>query len=159
MGTGKTTVGQLVAARLDLAFVDTDVEIEKRAGRSIADIFAQEGEPAFRRREAEVCRAVARASGQVIATGGGALLDEDIYRAFDASSQIICLTCDLDTIIERVGHDPTRPLFAGERDRLARLLAERAPAYNRVPHQIDTTGRSPEQIAEEVVRIWQLPRI
>ncbi|NLX08069.1 MAG: shikimate kinase [Chloroflexi bacterium] len=155
MGTGKTTVGQLLAQQLGLAFVDTDTLIEARAGRRIADIFAHEGEAAFRQIEAEVCMQVASARAQVIATGGGALLNPEVRQAFAASGLLICLTANLDTIIERVGHDPTRPLFGGERERLARLLEARADVYDSLPHQVDTTGRSPQQVAEEIRRLWQ----
>jgi shikimate kinase/LmbE family N-acetylglucosaminyl deacetylase len=155
MGTGKTTVGRLVAEQLDMDFVDADDVIVARAGRSIAEIFAQEGEAAFRQIEAEVCAELARGSGQVIATGGGALLNNAVYRAFEASSLVVCLTCDLDEIIRRVGIDPARPLFS-ERAHLARLLAERAPAYARIPHTVDTTGRSPQQVSEEVISLWHI---
>jgi shikimate kinase len=155
MGTGKSTVGRLVADQLGLAFVDTDAEIEAQAGCSIADIFAQGGETAFRQIEAEVCLHVASQSGQVLATGGGALLNAHVYETFAANSLIICLTCDLDEIIRRVGVDSTRPLFAAERDRLARLLAERSGLYNRLPYQLDTTYRDPAQVVKEVINLWQ----
>ena len=154
MGTGKTTAGRLAAERLGLAFVDTDAVIEARAGRTIADIFAQDGEPAFRALEAAVCLDVAAGRGQVIAAGGGALLNPAVFDALAASSLLIGLTCDLDEILRRVGDDPARPLFAGERDRLERLLADRAACYARVPHQIDTTCLSPHDVAEEIIRLW-----
>ncbi len=155
MGTGKSTAGRLVAARLGLAFVDTDAVIEARAGRTIADIFAQEGEPAFRALEAAVCQEVAAGREQVIAAGGGALLDPAVFDALAASSLLVNLTCDLDEILRRVGDDPARPLFAGERARLARLLADRAAHYARVSHQIDTTHLAPHDVAEEIIRLWQ----
>jgi shikimate kinase len=155
MGTGKSTIGPLVAAHLGLAFVDTDAEIETRAGRTVAEIFAQEGEPAFRRIEAEVCLDAANRRRQLIAPGGGALLNERVRQAFTASGLIVCLTCDLDEIIRRVGRDPSRPLFAGERERLARLLEQRAPVYSSLPYQVDTTHLTPLQAAEEVIRWWQ----
>ena len=155
MGTGKSTVGRLVAERLGWRFVDTDAVIEARAGRTIADIFAQDGEPAFRALEAAVCREAAAGRDQVIATGGGALLNPAVFDALAASSLMIGLSCDLDEIMRRVGDDPARPLFAGERARLARLLADRAAHYARVPHQIDTTHLDPHDVAEEIIRLWQ----
>lgn len=155
MGTGKTTVGQLLARELGLAFVDTDTLIEARAGRRIAAIFAHEGEAAFRRIEVEVCLQAASTRDQVIATGGGALLNPDVRQALAASGLLICLRADLETIMQRVGHDPSRPLFGGETARLARLLEARAGVYDSLPHQIDTTGRSPQQVAEEIIRLWQ----
>lgn len=158
MGTGKTTIGRLVAGRLGWRFVDTDDVITARAGRTIAEIFEQDGEATFRQLEAAVCRDMAALSHQVIAAGGGALLDPRVYAAFTACGLVICLTCDLDEIIRRVGDDPARPLFAPDRDRLAHLLAERADHYARLPHHIDTTRLSPAQAAEEVIRLWEQNR-
>jgi shikimate kinase len=154
MGTGKSTTGRLAAGQLDFVFVDTDIEIISRAGLSIAEIFTQQGEPAFRQLEAEVCLSIAAQSGQVVATGGGALLNSCVYESF-AASLIICLTCDLDEIIRRVGDTPSRPLFVADRERLGRLLASRADYYARFPHQIDTTFLSPQQAAQEVIYLWQ----
>lgn len=154
MGTGKTTVGRLVAERLALVFIDTDDVIIAEAGCSVADIFTQYGEAAFRQREADVCQRLARQTGQVIATGGGALLNPVVVEAFAVRGVLITLRCDLDTILERVGRDPARPLFVPDRAFLARLLARRAAVYDNLPYQIDTTRHTPEQVAEEVIRIW-----
>jgi len=154
MGTGKSTVGRLVAERLSLAFIDTDIEIQAQAGCSIADIFAQQGEAAFRRLEAEVCLRVVGNHNQVIATGGGALLNPEVYRVFAASSLIVCLTCDLNEIVRRIGGDSARPLLSGNREQLAQLLARRSDFYNNLPYQFDTTHRDPLQVAEEVSRLW-----
>jgi shikimate kinase len=158
MGTGKTTVGWLVAEQLGWRFVDTDDVIIARAGRTIAEIFEQDGEATFRQLEVAACYDMAALSHQVIATGGGALLDPRVHEAFAAGGLVICLTCDLDEIIRRVGDDPTRPLFAPDRDRLASLLAERADHYARLPHHIDTTRLSPAQAAEEVIHVWEQNR-
>lgn len=155
MGTGKSTAGRLAAARLGWSFVDTDSVIEACAGRSIAQIFADDGELAFRQLEAEVCQEAARGSNLVIATGGGALLNPAVYEAFAASSLLVCLRCDLDEILRRVGNDPTRPLFSADRERLGRLYAGRRAHYDRLPHQIDTTRHAPAQTAEEIIRLWQ----
>ena len=153
MGTGKSTIGKLAAERLGMAFVDTDEVIVERAGKAISEIFAQEGEPAFRKLEAEVCLEIGGGSGQVIGLGGGALLNEKVREAYVARNLVICLTCDLDEIVRRVGDDPSRPLFVA--DRVAALLASRAEHYNSLPHCIDTTPLSPEQVVEEVVRLWE----
>ena len=155
MGPGKPRGGQIVAARTGLAFVDTDAVIVARAGRSIADIFAAQGEPAFRTLEAEVCTDLAAGSGQVIATGGGALLDPRTVKAFADGNLFVCLTCDLDEIARRIGDDPLRPLARDGIERLARLLDSRRPIYARVPHQIDTSSLTPQQAAEEIIRLWQ----
>lgn len=157
MGVGKSSVGRIVAARLGLAFVDTDAEIERQAGRRIAQIFAQDGEAAFRRLEAEVCQAFAAGRDQVIAVGGGALLDESTRRAFAQTGLIVCLTCSLDEVLRRVGDDPARPLFSADRERLAALYAARAAHYASLPHTVDTTARTPAEIAREVIRLWNQP--
>jgi len=157
MGAGKSTVGQIVAGRLGLAFVDTDAEIERRAGRSIAQIFAQDGETAFRRIEAQVCHEVAAGRDQVIAVGGGALLDDATRRVFAQTGLIVCLTCALDESLRRVGDDPARPLFSADRARLTALYAARATHYASLPHAVDTTARTPAEAAEEVIRLWNQP--
>jgi shikimate kinase len=153
MGTGKSTAGKLAAKRLGMAFVDTDDVIVARAGRPISEIFAQDGEPAFRKLEADVCLEVEGGSGQVIALGGGALLNTQVRETFVACNLVICLTCDLETIVQRVGDDPSRPLFVA--DRVAALLASRAAHYAGLPHHIDTTHLSIKQTVEEVIRLWQ----
>jgi shikimate kinase len=158
MGTGKSTVGRIVAARLGLAFVDTDAEIERRAGQPIAQIFAQDGEAVFRRLEAQVCQEVAAGRDQVVAVGGGALLDDETRRAFAQSSLIICLTASLDEILRRVGDDPARPLFSTDRERLMALYNRRAEHYTSLPHIVETTARTPAEVAGEVIGLWKRQR-
>ncbi len=155
MGTGKSTVGQLVAARLDFEFVDTDAVIEARTGKTIAEIFASDGEPTFRALEAAVCAELVNATQRVIAVGGGALVNPSVQKVMVDHSLVICLTCDLDMIIQRVGDAPARPLFSVDREKLARLLASRAGHYASLPFHVNTTELSPEQAAEEVIRLWQ----
>lgn len=154
MGTGKGTVGKIVAAQLGMTFVDTDEMIEAEAGQSIAAIFAESGEAVFRRVEARVCQRVAGECGQVIAVGGGALLDEQTRTALDNSGLLVCLTAEVDEIMRRVGHDPSRPLF-GARATVEQLLARRSAHYASFAHHIDTTHRSPEQAAEEIIELWK----
>jgi shikimate kinase len=158
MGTGKSTVGRLVAERLGWRFVDTDTIIESRSGRTIAQIFEQDGETTFRQLEATVCPEMAALCHQVIAVGGGALLNPVIRECVEAHSVLIALTCDLDEIMQRVGDDPARPLFAPDRERLAHLMDARADHYASLPYHIDTTHLTPEQTAEEVFRLWQQNR-
>lgn len=155
MGTGKTTVGRLAAEQLGWHFVDTDAVIEQRCGRTIPQIFEQDGEEVFRQLEAAICPEVAALDHQVIAVGGGALLNPQVYTCLKARSLIIGLSCDLDEIIRRVGYDPSRPLFAPDRAALARLLASRAEHYAGLPCHVDTTYRTPKQTAEEVIRLWR----
>ena len=155
MGTGKTAVGQAVAERLGRWFVDMDTIIEQRAGKSINEIFAQEGEPAFRQMEAELCRELAQEEHLVIATGGGALLPATNRQTLGASGVLICLTAPADAILARLGDATDRPLLAGpdRRQRVEALLAQRAPDYAAILHQIDTAGLTVEQAAERVIRL------
>jgi shikimate kinase len=155
MGTGKSTVGKLVADRLGWRLVDTDTVIEERVGKTIAEIFALDGESGFRAREAAVCADMAALCHQVIAVGGGALITPAVQEVFAVRDLVICLTCNLDTIIQRVGDDPARPLYSANREKLTRLFDSRADHYASLPHHVNTTDLSPEQAAEEVIRLWQ----
>ncbi len=154
MGVGKSTVGQLVAARLGRAFVDMDALIEQRQNRSISQIFAAEGEPYFRQLEADLCRELAHQPELVIATGGGALVNEANLRQMEAGGVVICLDCQPDELWRRIGHSDNRPLLAQpDADRLARLaalLAQRAPAYARIERHLDVTHLSPDEAAEKI---------
>jgi shikimate kinase len=154
MGTGKSTIGRLVADKLNMTFVETDAQIEALAGLTIPEIFAQHGEPLFRQMEASICQQAAAGQNQVISTGGGALLNPKTREIFISSGLVICLKCDLDEIIRRVGSAPDRPLFVPDRERLERLFAPRADLYNSLPYQIDTTQREPAEIVEEVLYLW-----
>ncbi|MGQ9626858.1 MAG: shikimate kinase [Anaerolineae bacterium] len=158
MGTGKTSVGLEVARRLGRPFVDMDAEIEARTGKSIATIFSEEGEPRFRNLEAEMCRELSARRGLVIATGGGALLDEENRRCMSDSGLVICLTCQVEEILRRLSESDDRPLLAvSERKReIESLLARRRAAYEAIPHRIDTTGLTVDEVAEQVIALWQI---
>lgn len=154
MGTGKSTTGQLLAARLGREFVDMDDRLVAHFGKPIADVFAQDGEPVFRAAEARLCQELAGQSGLVIATGGGALVSTENRDVLAAGGPVICLTADAETIIERVGAATDRPLLPGGRaEKLANiedLLAKRRGAYGSIPLQIPTDRCTPEQIVERV---------
>ncbi|MCX7024717.1 MAG: shikimate kinase [Spirochaetes bacterium] len=154
MGTGKTTVGRIVADRLGRKFVDADLEIQAAEGLDAAAIFRERGEAAFRSAEARVCRELAGRSGLVVATGGGALLDPETLARFAESCLVIRLDCDPDGISRRIGGDASRPLLASGPDAVPRLLAGREAAYARMDLSVDTTRLSPEEAAEEVIRLW-----
>lgn len=154
MGTGKSTVGQLVAARLGREFVDMDSLIEQREGRPISRIFAESGEAYFRQLEADLCRELSARAGLVIATGGGALVNPANLRQMEAGGLVVCLDCQPAELWRRIGHSEDRPMLA-ERDegrfaRLAALLEQRAPAYARIPHHVDVTHLSPDEAAEKI---------
>ncbi len=131
MGSGKTAVGRALAARLAVPFLDSDQAIEEAAQASIAEIFARDGEPFFRLREAEVIARLLAGPPAVLATGGGAFMAERNRRAIAEKGVAVWLDADLATLWERVRHKDTRPLLRtpDPRGTLAGLLERRAPAY------------------------------
>lgn len=154
MGTGKTTVGRVVAARLGYDFVDTDALIEAEHG-PIPVIFAEHGEDHFRRLEREVAERLAARDGLVVSTGGRMLVDGANADVLTATGDVVCLTASVDTIVRRVARTASeRPLLAGSdlRARVSELLAARAPSYERFS-AVDTDGRSPSAIADEVIEV------
>jgi 3-dehydroquinate synthase len=152
MGTGKTAVGRIVARGLGRRFVDMDEEIERRAGKPIAHVFAENEERAFRQMENELCRELSGQRGLVIATGGGTLVNPENRKLLKKNGTIVCLTCEIDELLRRVSGESHRPLLfvADPRGTIERLLAERAPAYGKIPWPIDTTTLSREQVASRV---------
>src|SRR5947209_2525592 len=111
MGTGKTTVGRILARRYGLEFLDTDDEIERSVGCSVAELFARDGESRFRQLEMHDLSAALQTTERVIATGGGTLVNENSRLLLGSGQEVICLTCDPDTIAQRVGDARERPLF------------------------------------------------
>jgi shikimate kinase len=154
MGTGKTTVGRLLAATLGREFVDMDAVIEAREGRPISQIFAAEGEAYFRQLEADLCRELAARQGLVIATGGGALVNAANLAVMAATGLVICLDCDPAALWQRIGQSEDRPMLAqndaGRIARLTALLEQRAPAYARIGHHLDVTHLSPDEAARQI---------
>jgi shikimate kinase len=160
-GTGKTTVGQLLAAALGWEFVDADERIEAAAGRSIADIFAAEGEPGFRDREAAVLTELCAGDRRVIATGGGVVLRPANRELLRRSGFVAWLTGSPDALWRRTQADPTtaarRPNLtaAGGVEEVVNLLAVREPFYREVASAaFDTDTRSPEQVAADILTAW-----
>lgn len=154
MGTGKTTVGRLLAPRLGFKFIDTDDIIIEQAGQSIAEIFAQETEAGFRRREREVIRELKGASGLVIATGGGAILAEDNLKYLKALGPVFCLRASERAVYRRLKGNRERPLLRGEHPlkQIKTLLQQRTPYYKKADKIFDTTGKSPQKVAAEILK-------
>ncbi|MFN8543524.1 MAG: shikimate kinase [Candidatus Binatia bacterium] len=155
MATGKSEIGRRLARALGRVFVDTDGLIEASAGRTVADIFAADGEAGFRALEREAVERAAAVPDAVVATGGGTLLDPENRRRLATSGVIVCLTADPDEILRRVGDTSVRPLLAGASngnriDRIRELLEERAAVYGLAQHRVDTTGLTPDEVVERV---------
>ncbi|WP_281982343.1 shikimate kinase [Thalassorhabdomicrobium marinisediminis] len=131
MGSGKTAIGRCLAQRLGVAYIDSDAEIEAAANATIGEIFARDGEPFFRDREAEVIARLLKSEPCVLSTGGGAYLAERNRAVISARGVAVLLDADLDLLWERVRHKDTRPLLrtANPRATLAEIFAARAPIY------------------------------
>ena len=151
-GAGKSTVGAIVAQRLGWEFRDVDALIAERAGKSIAEIFVDDGEPAFRAYE-EATTAELLIEPGVLALGGGAVLSAKTRSAL-AGRRVVWLRVGLSAAVKRVGIDTARPLLLGNvRSRLLALLNERAALYAAVATEtVDTDDRAPDQIADLIVQ-------
>ncbi|KTQ95726.1 MULTISPECIES: shikimate kinase [Aureimonas] len=154
MGAGKTHVGKRLAALLDLPFVDTDQEIEEAARMTVAELFAAYGEPEFRALEARVVARLIDGPQHVIATGGGAFINEETRRILKERSVTIWLKADLDTLMERVSKRPTRPLLktADPRATMKNLMDARYPIYRTADIHIHSRNAKRDTIAREIVQ-------
>jgi len=150
MGSGKTSVGRLLARRLGYGFEDMDRRIEERAGRAIAEIFRDDGEEAFREREREDALALSRLRDRVVAAGGGAFTRPETRALLQEGALTVWLRCDLDRILARVPADGARPL-AGNRDIMRALLAEREPFYRMADVAVDASSGTPREVADRIV--------
>lgn len=162
--TGKTTLARLLAQRLGWEWIDADVEIERRAGKSIARIFAEDGEPAFRDLEAEVIADLCRRDCWVVAAGGGAPLRAESRRVMRESGPVVWLTAGAETIHARMSGDATtasrRPSLTnrGALEEILHLLEKREPVYRETAHhRIDTEGKSPDVLADEILERLRVP--
>ena len=153
MGSGKSTVGRLLADSLGCPFLDLDDLIVKKAGKSIPDIFAQDGEPAFRQLEARLLRQTVekyKETTAVLALGGGAVMTPASASLLHEKTVCIYLRATLDTLLARLtGETAGRPLAD---DAMASRLASREPIYEETAHVIiDTDGLSPDEVADEII--------
>ena len=154
MGTGKSVVGRHLANELRLPFMDVDSTIKKRAGKSIPEIFAADGEAAFRKLEHEAIVELAQQDKTVISTGGGALLDPRNREALQRHGILVCLTAKMGTLLERLKEDLSRPLLAGANpeQKIELLMKERESIYNLCPVQVATDGKTIAQVSAEIIQ-------
>jgi shikimate kinase len=161
--TGKTTLARLLAERMGCDWIDADVEIERRSGKSIAQIFAQDGEPAFRDLEAGVIADLCRRQHLVLAAGGGAPLRPESRQAMRTAGKVVWLRATPATILARMSGDQTtaarRPNLTdrGGLEEVVQLLARREPIYRGTAHlEVDTEGKDPAEIVEEILAWLEL---
>jgi shikimate kinase len=157
MGTGKTTVGKRVAEILEYEFVDTDAEIMSRNHCTIAEIFENQGESAFRKMESDLARDLAHRQGLVISTGGKMMLDKANKDVLEKSGMVFCLVADPVEIMTRVSRDSEveRPLLKKPNgmETLLQLLAERKKGYGQYL-QVDTMSKSPDEVAQALMAMF-----
>ena len=162
--TGKTTLAKLLAERLNWDWTDGDVEVEQVAGKSVARIFAEDGEPVFRDIEARVMGELCERDRLVIAAGGGAPMRESTRQAMRRGGKVVWLTALPETIHARMTGDATttaarRPSLTdrGPLDEIVELLTRRAPIYQEAAHcRIDTEGKTPEDTTDEILATLEL---
>jgi 3-dehydroquinate synthase len=153
-GSGKSAVGKAVAGQLKRPFIDMDARIEETAGKTIPEIFAEDGEPAFRRMESVLCRQLAGESGWVISCGGGALVDPQNRAVMEASGQVIFLDCSQEVLLKRTQKADDRPLLSGDKEaQLLALLEKRREVYGSFPNRVDASADNPKRIAKSVLAL------
>ena len=163
MGTGKTTVGKALARTLNRAYVDMDAVIEERNGKSVDQIFRDEGESAFRALESQLCGELCKQSNLVIATGGGTLVEPSNRTMMEKNGTIICLTANTEIILQRIarGEGPRRPLLntSDPRSEIERLMNIRDKSYQAIPWHIDTSHLRVEEVIERILSINRVVQI
>ncbi len=157
MGSGKTTVGRILAARLGWELVDTDDLVEQRAGAPVADIFRDRGERAFRDLEAEVIASLAGRTRLVVATGGGAPAQPRNRGFFSGDTATFHLRVSYETARARTRGDPARPLLSLAEGAVRGLYASRQSVYEELGKGVETEGLAPEEVMENVVQLLSDP--
>jgi len=157
MAVGKSAVGRNIAKRLRRRFVDLDRQIEKAAGMKVRDIFEQKGEDYFRQCEKQTLAQLLTEQGQVIATGGGVVLDDDNLALLREKTLLVCLSASTDAILRRVGNGATRPLLKGpnRRERIEELVQARQERYAQAHVTIDTDQLTLNQVVDKIMAMVQ----
>ena len=153
MAVGKSAVGRNLSKKLKRRFVDLDRLIEKKEGKKVREIFSEKGEPYFRQLERQALSEVLEQEEQVIATGGGVILDEENLRLLKEKSLLVCLTASTDVILKRVGAGSKRPLLKGtnRKERIEELLSQRSNHYAQAHFAVDTSESSIDQVVDAII--------
>ena len=153
MGTGKSAVGKRLADKLQVRFIDMDKILEARAGKPINRIFTEDGEARFRTMERELARELSQEQHLVIATGGGIVLNPDNIADFSRSGLVVCLSATPGEILRRIGNSTHRPLLnqPDPAAAISSLLARRQPLYDAIPAQVNTTGKTVNEVVNCVL--------
>ncbi len=156
MGSGKSTIGHLLAEKLGMRFVDTDTYIEEKEGMTISRIFEEKGEEYFRMRELEVCKELSSLKGSVISTGGGTLLREKNVKAIKKNGVVFLLNISSGTVLTRLRNDTSRPLLQREdREKAVKtLLSQRTPLYNLAADYVIDAEESPRKVCLKIMDIY-----
>lgn len=152
MGSGKTVVGKNVAEKLGMNFVDTDEEIAKREGKSIAEIFVQNGEDYFRTLENKVLNDLLSAENTVVSLGGGIAAKKENHNTLKRIGRVILLDCGIKETLKRIKNDKTRPLAVGEKE-IINLYNKRKPLYEEVADLIADSGEDINKTVQTILRV------
>ena len=155
MAVGKSAVGRTLARKLKRRFVDLDKVIEKAEGMKVRDIFEQKGEAYFRQREKEALARVLERDGQIIATGGGVVLDQENLKRLRERALLICLAASTDVLLKRAGRGGKRPLIKGSnrKERIEEILKQRADHYADAHACVDTSDLTIDEVAEQIMSL------
>jgi len=151
MGSGKSTVGKLLAEKLNLKFIDIDEEIEKQENKKIPQIFKENGEMYFRNLEKEKIKEFQNKKGYVVSTGGGLGADKENMEFMKKNGIVIWLDVSLDEVLNRCKNDPNRPLLNKPLDDLKKLYEKRKNVYSMAHTHIKTDEKNPKEITEEII--------
>ncbi|MFH1772411.1 MAG: shikimate kinase [Candidatus Omnitrophota bacterium] len=157
MGTGKTTIANLLSVKLGRELIEMDDVIEKRESKKISDIFSQAGEPYFRKKEKELLCEISKRKGLIVSCGGGLICDEANLKTLKDSGIIINLNADIFTIYERTKDSSRRPILnvKDPLDEIRDLYEKRKPSYKKADFSIDTGSKMPEEIACEIISLLE----
>ncbi|SMO49312.1 shikimate kinase [Melghirimyces algeriensis] len=156
MGTGKSSVGQVLAKRIGRTWIDTDLEVERKVNKSISELFEENGEACFRLWEKHVLIEALAERPAVITTGGGIVLDQDNVKQITDSGWVVALDASVDELIKRLKANTSRPLLSGDvRERVTQLKKKRQGAYDFADFHLDTSGLTPDEVSDRILRNWK----